>query len=771
MAPACAIGDDDDAVAVTAAAAAYAGRESSGKNSYASKDGAARDPRADGHELGRHGTPDLIAEHRIRAVGGVEAIGGGAGGEDVAGCSSEDSGRGARREEGGVAGTTTSVGGNVDVVVAPAPARVVTPDETRMREVVRHRFSSEAWEAPEAMRRELAQLGQRELQAMFWDMFDRPTTSNNNQWLRRRIASGLGIDEPESASHAATGRGVVSGKRSSARRAEVDAAGTTAATRFGASPAGESTDAVEYTPEGLRKSRRAVKPKTIFDLDSIPSASKVNEDRKKERKRLEAAEQAAASTSGRTEAPAGKASVGRRVRVYWTYEQQFFAGVISAYNPRTDLYSIDYDDGDKEEIALTTNQHARVVASEEPATQGDAGASTADWPALTAKVDESLGMALPQPGKSAEILKTLPASWPPVGALVWGRVRGHGWWPGSVHSKDAGTDVQEVNFFDNSNARVHRHDLLPFHHYFMVLRDAKKTQAYASAIARATEKYEDRRSKSAKRKSKKEGAGVKANNSESPRIWHFEAPKKHGHKRSVTKEEEGGVLSTKKTKHSAATNLQLPVYGAPKAAKTMNDLTKSLEDMKSKVLPLAKESRIVFNDHLSRVKSEELEDDGDPLISADERTVVLDELSSIESLIDWIKTDKETDAPQPAGTPDFAFMSNRSWERTTDSLTPAEAALLRQPSQDLLGGNLETIGSMMINDPMGLSPICASIDDAEAAGRTAPSTPEQQSDDGIFVKAKMSDSCEALHGDDAFDKKASAAEKSSERRKTTVTAA
>jgi hypothetical protein len=200
----------------------------------------------------------------------------------------------------------------------------------------------------------------------------------------------------------------------------------------------------------------------------------------------------------------------------------------------------------------------------------------------------------------------------------------------------------------------------------------------------------------------------------------------------------------------------------------MNDLTKSLEDMKSKVLPLAKESRIVFNDHLSRVKSEELEDDGDPLISADERTVVLDELSSIESLIDWVKTDKETDAPQPAGTPDFAFMSNRSWERTTDSLTPAEAALLRQPSQDLLGGNLATIGSMMLNDPMGLSPICASIDDAEAAGRTAPSTPEQQGDDGVFTKAKMSDSCEALHGDDVFDKKA---EKSSERRKTTVTAA
>jgi hypothetical protein len=769
MSPACAIGDDTVAVTTTTTTTTtttYGGRESSsapGKNSMASKGGA---DQPDGHELGRHGTPDLIAEHRIRAEGGVEVIGG-AGGEDVAGCSSEDSGRGARREEGGVAGTTTSVSGNVvDVVVAPA--RVATPDETRMREVVRHRFSSEAWEAPDAMRRELAQLGQRELQAMFWDMFDRPTTSNNNQWLRRRIASGLGIDEPESTSHVVTGRGVVSGKRSSARRAEVDAAGTTTAPRFGASPAGESTDAVEYTPDGLRKSRRAVKPKTIFDLDSIPSASKVNEDRKKERKRLEAAEQAAASTSGRTEAPAGKASVGRRVRVYWTYEQQFFAGVISAYNPRTDLYSIDYDDGDKEEIALTTNQQARVAASEEPATQGDAGASTADWPALTAKVDESLGMALPQPGKSADILKTLPASWPPVGALVWGRVRGHGWWPGSVHSKDAGTDVQEVNFFDNSNARVHRHDLLPFHHYFMVLRDAKKTQAYASAIARATEKYEDRRSKSAKRKSKKEGGGVKANNSESPRIWHFEAPKKHGHKRSVTKEEEGGVLSAKKTKHGAATDLQLPVYGAPKAAKTMNDLTKSLEDMKSKVLPLAKESRIVFNDHLSRVKSEELEDDGDPLISADERTVVLDELSSIESLIDWVKTDKETDAPQPAGTPDFAFMSNRSWERTTDSLTPAEAALLRQPSQDLLGGNLATIGSMMLNDPMGLSPICASIDDAEAAGRTAPSTPEQQGDDGVFTKAKMSDSCEALHGDDAFDKKA---EKSSERRKTTVTAA
>jgi hypothetical protein len=39
---------------------------------------------------------------------------------------------------------------------------------------------------------------------------------------------------------------------------------------------------------------------------------------------------------------------------------------------------------------------------------------------------------LPSPGKPAEVLAELGAAWPGVGVHVWGRVKGHGWWPAVV---------------------------------------------------------------------------------------------------------------------------------------------------------------------------------------------------------------------------------------------------------------------------------------------------------------------------------------------------
>ena len=39
---------------------------------------------------------------------------------------------------------------------------------------------------------------------------------------------------------------------------------------------------------------------------------------------------------------------------------------------------------------------------------------------------------MPQPGKPADVLAELPTAWPSAGQHVWGRVKGHGWWPGVV---------------------------------------------------------------------------------------------------------------------------------------------------------------------------------------------------------------------------------------------------------------------------------------------------------------------------------------------------
>jgi hypothetical protein len=76
---------------------------------------------------------------------------------------------------------------------------------------------------------------------------------------------------------------------------------------------------------------------------------------------------------------------------------------------------------------------------------------------------------LPSPGKPAVVLSRLPPNWPQPNTHVWGRVKGHGWWPGvvvrakSAEAAQAGPIVssdphswRHVKFFDDTAAAVHR---------------------------------------------------------------------------------------------------------------------------------------------------------------------------------------------------------------------------------------------------------------------------------------------------------------------------
>ena len=244
-------------------------------------------------------------------------------------------------------------------------------ERRRAREATRAWFSERAANGDlELMRAELHSMGQKELQRMFVEMFDRATTSNNNQWLRRRIANGLGLEDvaehvvSSQAKLASATNERVPSKRQSARRNAVETAAVTPAAQATPNTRGaESPDeAAEFTPDGVRKSRRAVKPKAIFDSDAFPSAAKVSEERRRERKRQEALEQAATCASGvTTDHHGGKAAVGRRVRVYWPLEGKFFAGVVTAYNARTGLHHIDYDDGDQEKNVPAEYLHFGAV--------------------------------------------------------------------------------------------------------------------------------------------------------------------------------------------------------------------------------------------------------------------------------------------------------------------------------------------------------------------------------------------------------------------------
>lgn len=664
--------------------------------------------------------------------------------------------------------------------------RALTP---ATRDAATRRFSSRVFEGEgdvELAREELRSMGQKDLQAMFVEMFDRATTSNNNQWLRRRIASGLGIEEPATGGGEAHNAGAghkTDGKRHSARRGS-------SASDLNARDAYVS-EAVEYTPDGLRKSRRTVKPKTMFDSDSFPSATKLSDDRRRDRKRHEvhherisagtttvavaSAERAAgAGASGRREHHGGKAAVGRRVRVYWPLEGRFFAGVVTAFNARTGMHHIDYDDGDQEEIVLATlddeSAHKDDDFAEHPA-ESPATNAGGELPALNAPVDQSVSLVVPPPGKAADILKTLPASWPTVGSLVWGRVRGHGWWPGAVRDKDGDHDLQEIAFFDNSIARLHRHDLLPFQQYYGALRDAKKTQGYADAVSRASSMYESRRQRSLSRRTKKEKQTRETNaENEPPRIWHFEVPKKACQKRNKVSELDASAGKKPKAADAA-------MFGVPTAPKTLNDLSRDLQDIQKKLLPLAESSWTLFKKQIGTGSSKSNAKADKAQTTSEERVVMFDEFASIESLLRWNGNVRTGDQVCPKAV-DFDFSVDASASRAVAAvkaevpdfvapsvMVPADSnVLLRASSQELFSGNLDSIQWNMdvIPDPMAIDPLDTNLcAEKRVRPETAPNTPEQhgaEDDDAPFAqkplhvqtsgenkKSELCDSCTTIH--------------------------
>lgn len=654
-------------------------------------------------------------------------------------CSTSDDSRPCSRAE-GVKGSAASEGGENSAAAGSAVERA------------RARFSKAAAEGDgELMRRELNAMGQRELQAMFVEMFDKVTTSNNNQWLRRRISAGLGLDdavEQTVSSHAkADDR---PSKRLSVRRGVMDsmrACGYAAVSLAAAvAPAQEtsptSDEAAEYTPEGIRKSRRAIKPKTIFDSDDFPS-TKISEERRKERKKLEFKERTEALASqGVSEHHGGKSGVGRRIRVYWPLEGQFFAGVISAYNPRTGLHHINYDDGDEEEILLATPEDSAPKPIEHPMFASElADADMADWPALK-KGTKCAQKPLPQ--ASSSVARGLGENWCQAGKFVWGRVRGHGWWPGYVDEVDKAHNTYHVSFFDNSTARVHYHDLVSFPFYYPELTSSKKSKVFAEAVSLAEKAYEARRRALMKRHAKKEETVVITVPAEPPRIWHFEReatrrPQLNKRSKDIVEPESIPELAVKRVKPAEPI-----VYGTLQPVKTLQDLSKSLDAMKSKVLPIARESFEFINKHLAETAKVKLENEDQALIAADERVVMLDELASIESLIAWSENGTAK-MPAPVAVPDLSFMTS-SWSPSSADFSPSRSKrLLRQASQELLGGELDEIQwnvDAMIQ-PVEFDPACGDVDCAKA-----PSTPEQSSgnENTYFQKTdKMRDSCATIH--------------------------
>ena len=363
--------------------------------------------------------------------------------------------------------------------------------------------------------RELHAMGQRELQETFRTAFRRTTTSNNNQWLRRRIAGCMGIE-----GSAVAGAGPAGHARRAAAAAAAAAQAAAGGGQTGAvgSIAGSLIDAT-----GVRKSSRAAKPKI---LDFLPSA---------------VCAQVAA------EAP-GESAIGRRVRVFWPESNAFYAANVVGFNAKNGQHAVRYDvDGDRappREVLLAAERIEWIRPGDDeaanavraPATAAGGGALksknaasheakvslagnvTGSSTGSAEKASSHRGVppgrarfgapkldsyALPNPGKPARVVSLLAPNWPQPSTHVWGRVKGHGWWPGVVVRGNSAEAAQagpitasdahswrHVKFFDDTAAAVHRHDLVPFGEYVSVLANAKKSATYSRALSSARASYE-----------------------------------------------------------------------------------------------------------------------------------------------------------------------------------------------------------------------------------------------------------------------------------------
>ena len=107
---------------------------------------------------------------------------------------------------------------------------------------------------------------------------------------------------------------------------------------------------------------------------------------------------------------AAQAAVGRRLRVYWPDEGDWFFGIVASYESSTGFHTVHYDDGDIEAISLAPAAGERFEWVTEPraTSELDGTACGAEGQRLVRQT-ESLG------GDRG--------AWPQVGDLLWGRIK------------------------------------------------------------------------------------------------------------------------------------------------------------------------------------------------------------------------------------------------------------------------------------------------------------------------------------------------------------
>ena len=432
--------------------------------------------------------------------------------------------------------------------------------------------------------------------------------------------------------------------------------------------------AAEFDENGVRKSKRSVKPKILFDdtedYERIntyerPGSSnkknkrgnskgnsnnnnKENGSTKKRKMESAAADKSNAGAAAAVvkidfeELRAKRAYIGKKVEVFWIGEQVYHRGTIVNYDQVVKRHCVKYD--------MVKRENEGVLD------YIDIEADTLEWCDADDEKDENKNnttktkkskskVTLPAQGKMSEIVAQMSESWPKVGAHVWGRVKGHGWWPGVCKGKESSA-TRTIAFFDDSTAKCLRADLVPYNTFFDVLKKSKASKSYENAVKRSMESAEknftERLKKRVARKQeefaeirKKYAALTKKRQEQQTTTTTKPAAAKNKSTRN-TKSKKGKTkhninANNKVIKNDADLLANVDLNGNSSAARLAR-LGKHFDALKDRVAPLA----IAASQHL-RVQLQLQEHTGGENRMAQmterERVILLEELESLKSFL------------------------------------------------------------------------------------------------------------------------------------------
>jgi len=419
--------------------------------------------------------------------------------------------------------------------------------------------------------------------------------------------------------------------------------------------------AAEFDENGVRKSKRSVKPKILFDdtedyerintYERPGSSNKKNKrgnskgNTKKRKIESAAADKSNAGAAAAVvkidfeELRAKRAYIGKKVEVFWIGEQVYHRGTIVNYDQVVKRHCVKYD------IVKRENEGVLDFI--------DIEADTLEWcddekdenKNNTTKTKKSKSkVTLPAQGKMSEIVAQMSESWPKVGAHVWGRVKGHGWWPGVCKGKESSA-TRTIAFFDDSTAKCLRADLVPYNTFFDVLKKSKASKSYENAVKRSMESAE----KNFTERLKKRVARKQEEFAEIRKKYVALTKKRQEQQTTTTtkptaaknKSTHNNKSKKGKTKHNINTNkvikndadllASVDLNGNSSAARLAR-LGKHFDALKDRVAPLA----IAASQHL-RVQLQLQEHTGGENRMAQmterERVILLEELESLKSFL------------------------------------------------------------------------------------------------------------------------------------------